>query len=34
MLVNFVAEYLYQKFVVYRGTIDTNARAQKRENKT
>lgn len=24
MLVNFVSEYLYQRFVVYRKTIDTN----------
>ena len=24
MLVNFVTEFLFQKFVVYRGTIDTN----------
>ena len=29
MLVNFVTEFLYQKFVVYRGSIDTNARAKK-----
>ncbi len=32
MLINFVTEFLYQKFVVYRGTIDTNERAQ-RENR-
>ena len=31
MLINFVTEFLYQKFVVYRGTIDTNRRAQKKE---
>ena len=31
MLINFVTEFLYQKFVVYRGTIDTNSRAQKKE---
>ena len=29
MLINFVTEFLYQKFVVYRGTIDTNERARK-----
>ena len=29
MLINFVTEFLYQKFVVYRGTIDTNDRARK-----
>ena len=29
MLVNFITEFLYQKFVVYRGSIDTNARAKK-----
>lgn len=29
MLINFVTEFLYQKFVVYRGTIDTNAQAKK-----
>lgn len=33
MLINFVTEYLWQKFVVYRGTIDTNARARKKESK-
>ena len=27
MLINFVTEFLYQKLVVYRGTIDTNRRA-------
>ena len=32
MLINFVTEFLYQKFVVYRGTIDTNERA-RRENR-
>ena len=33
MLLNFVLEYLYQRFVVYRGTIDTNdvAKRQKTE---
>ena len=29
MLINFVTEFLYQKFVVYRGSIDTNAQAKK-----
>ena len=29
MLVNFVTEFLYQKFVVYRGTIDSNIKDRK-----
>lgn len=29
LLVNFVTEFLYQKFVVYRGHIDTNELAKK-----
>lgn len=29
MLVNFVTEFLYQKFVVYRNTVDTNDLAKK-----
>jgi len=29
MLVNFVTEFLYQKFVVYRDSIDTNDLAEK-----
>ena len=29
MLINFVTEFLYQKFVVYRGMIDTNELARK-----
>jgi len=33
MLVNFVTEFLYQKFVVFRGTIDTNDLAKKQETK-
>ena len=33
MLINFVTEFLYQKFVVYRGTIDTNDQAKKREKE-
>ena len=32
MLVNFVTEFLYQKFVVYRGTIDTNDIAKKKKD--
>ena len=35
MLINFVTEFLYQKFVVYRGMIDTNdvaKRAKEKEN--
>ena len=30
MLINFVTEFLYQKFVVYRGSIDTNEQAKKK----
>ena len=33
MLVNFVTEFLYQRFVVYRNSIDTNERAKKRKNR-
>ena len=33
MLVNFVTEFLYQKFVVYRGSIDTNEQAKKDESR-
>ena len=29
MLINFITEFLYQKFVVYRGSIDTNDLAKK-----
>ena len=29
MLINFVTEFVYQKFVVYRGSIDTNERARR-----
>lgn len=29
MLVNFITEFLYQKFVVYRGSIDTNEQARR-----
>ena len=31
MLINFVTEFLYQKFVVYRGKIDTNVQARKKK---
>lgn len=37
MLINFVTEFLYQKFVVYRGMIDTNdvaKRAMEKQNQT
>ena len=33
MLLNFVLEYLYQRFVVFRKTIDTNQTAQKKAAK-
>ena len=33
MLINFVTEFLYQKFVVYRGSIDTNEVARKAGKK-
>ncbi len=33
MLINFVTEYLYQKFVGYRGQIDTNDLAKKAQEK-
>ena len=33
MALNFVTEYLYDRFVVFRGSIDTNAAAQKRAEK-
>ena len=32
MVLNFVLEYLYQRFVVYRGTIDTNDVARREKN--
>ncbi len=35
MVINFVTEFLFQRFVVYRGSIDTNARgraARERED--
>ncbi len=31
MLINFVTEFLYQKFVVYRNSIDTNQLAKQKE---
>ena len=33
MLINFVTEFLYQKFVVYRHSIDTNDIARRAEEK-
>ena len=33
MLVNFAGEYLYQKYVVYRKTIDSNDLAQREKEK-
>ena len=33
MLINFVTEFLYQKFVVYRGSIDTNDLARKKRKQ-
>ena len=30
MLINFITEFLFQKFVVYRGMIDTNGRARQK----
>ncbi len=33
MLANFVLEFLYQKFVVFRGSIDTNERARKKKEE-
>lgn len=30
MIINFVSEFLYQRFVVYRKTIDTNELARKK----
>lgn len=30
MVLNFVTEFLYQRFVVYRNSLDTNDRAQKK----
>ena len=34
MLANFVLEYLYQRFVVYRGLIDNNDVARRAQKKT
>ena len=31
MLINFVTEFLYQRFVVYRNSIDTNELARKKQ---
>ena len=33
MLLNFVLEFLYQRFVVFRNTIDTNDIAKRAQNK-
>ncbi len=33
MLANFVLEFLYQKFVVFRDSIDTNERARKKKEE-
>ena len=33
MVLNFVTEYLYDKYVVFRGTIDTNDLAKKEASK-
>ena len=33
MLLNFVTEFIFQRFVVYRNTIDTNELAKKAKNK-
>ena len=34
MILNFVLEYLYQRFVVYRGLIDNNDVAKRAQEKT
>jgi putative flippase GtrA len=33
MVINFITEYLFQRFVVYRYTIDTNVLAQRAQEK-
>ena len=33
MIINFVLEFLWQKFVVFRGKVDTNDIAQKQQRK-
>ena len=33
MVANFVTEYLFDRFVVFRGTIDTNEQARKKATK-
>ena len=33
MIINFVLEFLWQKFVVFRGKVDTNDLAQKQQQK-
>ena len=32
MALNLVTEYLYDRFVVFRGSIDTNDRAQRQKD--
>jgi len=34
MLINFVTEFLYQRFFVFRKTLDTNSRADKSKQKS
>ena len=34
MLLNFVTEFLFQRFVVYRGKIDNNEVARRAQDKT
>ena len=34
MLINFVTEFLYQRFFVFRNSLDTNAAAQKKEKES
>ena len=34
MIANFALEFLYDRFVVFRGMIDTNAVARRKENMT
>jgi len=33
IFINFITEFLFQKFVVFRGAIDTNSLAQKEQEK-
>ncbi|MBQ9262684.1 MAG: GtrA family protein [Clostridia bacterium] len=34
MVINFITEFLYQRFVVFRGSLDTNARAKREKKET